>query len=400
MNTQEIINLTQQYVMPTYKRLPVAFVRGEGCYLYDAEGKRYLDWLAGIAVNGLGHGHPKIAQILAAQAAKLVHTSNLFYVQSQAELARALCESSFADQVFFCNSGAEANETAVKLARKFQKKQKGPNAFEIIAMEQSFHGRTIGMISATGQEKIKRGFEPLLPGFRHVPFDDLPALRAAISPKTCAVLLEPVQGEGGVRFPGETYLRDVRELCRKNGALLILDEVQTGLGRTGKLFAYQHFGIEPDIMTLAKSLGTGLPIGACLATKNAASAFEPGDHASTFGGNFLVCEVAKAFVEILLKEGLLERIEKVGKHFLARLQELKKKFPVIQEVRGRGLMLGAALSTPGAPLVLEGLKRGLILNCTQDTVLRFVPPLIITEKEIDEGIGILEGILADAGGRS
>jgi predicted acetylornithine/succinylornithine family transaminase len=400
MNTQEIINLTQQYVMPTYKRLPVAFVRGEGCYLYDAEGKRYLDWLAGIAVNGLGHGHPKIAQILAAQAAKLVHTSNLFYVQSQAELARALCESSFADQVFFCNSGAEANETAVKLARKFQKKQKGPNAFEIIAMEQSFHGRTIGMISATGQEKIKRGFEPLLPGFRHVPFDDLPALRAAISPKTCAVLLEPVQGEGGVRFPGETYLRDVRKLCRENGALLILDEVQTGLGRTGKLFAYQHFGIEPDIMTLAKSLGTGLPIGACLATKNAASAFEPGDHASTFGGNFLVCEVAKAFVEILLKEGLLERIEKVGKHFLARLQELKKKFPVIQEVRGRGLMLGAALSTPGAPLVLEGLKRGLILNCTQDTVLRFVPPLIITEKEIDEGIGILEGILADAGGRS
>lgn len=395
MDTKAIIALSQQYVMDTYKRYPVAFVRGEGCYLYDAEGKRYLDLLAGIAVNGLGHGNPKIAAVVAEQAAKLIHTSNLFYVQSQAELAQKLCEHSFAGKAFFCNSGAEANEAAVKLARKHQKKAKGPDCFSIVAMEKSFHGRTLGMISATGQDKIKKGFEPLLPGFTHVPFNDLPALRAAVTPQTCAVLVEPVQGEGGVSFPTENYLRDVKALCEENGALLILDEVQTGLGRTGKLFAYQHSGVEPDILTVAKSLGTGLPIGACLATDAVAATFEPGDHASTFGGNFLVCEAAKAYLDILLQPGFLEGVNRVGNYFLEGLRTLQKKHPVIREVRGKGLMLGATLSVPGAPVVLEGLKRGLILNCTQDTVLRFVPPLILSEKEADEGLAVLDGILGD-----
>ncbi len=398
MNNSQIVALSDRYVMKTYARHPVAFVRGRGAYLWDADGKKYLDFLAGIAVNGLGHAHPAIVEAVASQAAKLIHTSNLFYNQSQAELAELLCKNSFAERAFFCNSGAEANEASVKLARIYQKQKKGEGAYEILTMEKSFHGRTLGMIAATGQDKVKKGFEPLPEGFKHVPFDDLEALAAAMNDKTCAVLLEPVQGEGGVRYPSPGYLSGVRELCTKHKALLIYDEVQCGMGRTGTLFAYQHYGIEPDIMSLAKSLGAGLPIGACLATEAVASAFQPGSHASTFGGNFLVCEAAKAFLGILLEEGFLEKVRQTGAYLVEKLRGLQKKYPFIQEVRGQGLMVGIQLEIPGKPLVDAALSEGLVINAAQEKILRLVPPLIVGNKEVDEAVDILDDIFAQASG--
>lgn len=399
MNNSEIIALSEKHVMKTYARHPIAFVRGKGCYLWDADGKKYLDLLAGIAVNGLGHSHPAISEAIAAQAQRLIHTSNLFYNASQAELAEQLCKHSFAGKVFFCNSGAEANEAAVKLARIYQKKKKGEPASEIITMERSFHGRTLGMIAATGQDKVKKGFDPIPEGFRHVPYDDVDALAAVMTDQTCAVLVEPVQGEGGVRFPAAGYLQAVRDLCRKHGALLIYDEVQSGMGRTGKLFAYEHSGVAPDIMSLAKSLGAGLPIGACLASDEVAQAFEPGSHASTFGGNFLVCEAAKAFLHTLLEGGVLQNAQSSGLYFVERLKELQKKYPLIREVRGQGLMIGVDLDIPGRPLVEAALAEGLVLNAPQEKILRFVPPLIISKKEIDEAIDILDDVFAAAGGK-
>ncbi|MCC6273215.1 MAG: acetylornithine transaminase [Deltaproteobacteria bacterium] len=398
MNNAEIIILSEKYVMKTYARQPVAFVRGKGAYLWDADGKKYLDFLAGIAVNGLGHSHPAITEAVAAQAARLVHTSNLFYNQSQAELAELLCRHSFADKAFFCNSGAEANEAAVKLARIYQKQKKGEGSFEILTMEKSFHGRTLGMIAATGQDKVKKGFEPLPEGFRHVPYDDLSALAAAMSDKTCAVLLEPVQGEGGVRYPATGYLRGVRELCKQHGALLIYDEVQCGMGRTGKLFAYEHSGVAPDIMSLAKSLGAGLPIGACLATDEVARAFQPGSHASTFGGNFLVCEAAKAFLRVLLEDGFLEKVRQTGVYLVERLRGLQKKHPWIREVRGEGLMVGVELEIPAKPLVDAALNEGLVINAAQEKILRLVPPLIVGNREVDEAVDLLDDVFAQAPG--
>ncbi|MCE9624268.1 MAG: acetylornithine transaminase [Deltaproteobacteria bacterium] len=398
MNNQAIIALSEKHVMKTYARQPVAFVRGKGAYLWDADGKKYLDFLAGIAVNGLGHSHPAITAAVANQAARLIHTSNLFYNQSQAELAELLCKNSFADKAFFCNSGAEANEASVKLARIYQKQKKGEGCFEILTMEKSFHGRTLGMIAATGQDKVKKGFEPLPEGFRHIPYDDLPALAAAVNDKTCAVLLEPVQGEGGVRYHSPGYLQGVRELCQKHSALLIYDEVQSGMGRTGRLFAYELSGVAPDIMSLAKSLGAGLPIGACLATDAVAQAFQPGSHASTFGGNFLVCEAAKAFMGILLSNGFLEQVRKNGACLVESLRGLQKKHPFIKEVRGEGLMIGIELEIPGRPLVEAALAEGLVINAAQEKILRLVPPLIIGKREIDEAIEILDDVFARASG--
>jgi len=398
MNNSQIIALSDRYVMKTYARHPVAFVRGKGAYLWDADGKKYLDFLAGIAVNGLGHSHPAIVEAVSSQAAKLIHTSNLFYNQSQAELAEMLCKNSFAERAFFCNSGAEANEASVKLARIYQKHKKGEGCYEILTMEKSFHGRTLGMIAATGQDKVKKGFEPLPEGFRHLPFDDLDALAAAMNDKTCAVFLEPVQGEGGVRYPSPGYLSGVRELCKKHKALLIYDEVQCGMGRTGTLFAYQHYGIEPDIMSLAKSLGAGLPIGACLATEEVAAAFQPGTHASTFGGNFLVCEAAKAFLKVLLEDGFLEKVRQSGAYLVEKLRGLQKKYPFVQEVRGEGLMIGVQIEIPGKPLVDAALNEGLVINAAQEKVLRLVPPLIVGTKEIDEAVDILDDVFAEASG--
>ncbi len=395
MNSAEWIAKADKYVMKTYGRYPLVPVRGEGCRLWDADGKEYLDFLGGIAVNNLGHCHPKVVAALQQQAATLIHCSNYYNIPQQIELAELLCTHSFADKAFFCNSGAEANEAAIKLARKYSRDTFGPERYEIITAAESFHGRTMATVSATGQEKVQKFFDPLLHGFRYVPFDDVQALREAISPNTCAVMLEPIQGEGGVNVPSPGYFRAVRQLCDEKNLLLIFDEVQVGMGRTGKLFAYEHFDITPDIMTLAKALAGGAPIGAMLATDAVAAAFTPGTHGSTFGGNPLVTAAALATVRTILEEGILNRTEEIGEYLVGELETLKGKYPFITEVRGIGLMIGMGLSFPAGDIVKKGMAQGVLLNVTHDTVLRFVPPLVVTKQEIDRMIVILDGILAE-----
>lgn len=389
MNSQQIIDRANQVLMPTYTRFPIVLAKGEGCWVWDVEGKKYLDLVGGIAVNCLGHADPRLQKVISEQASKLVHISNLYYNLPQIELAELLVQSSFADQIFFCNSGAEANEGAIKLTRKYFKKKNLPEKYEVICMQNSFHGRTLAMISATGQSKIQKGFEPLVEGFIHVPFGDFEAIQKKINSKTAAIFLEPIQGEGGVQFPPEGYLKKVRELCDEKGLLLIYDEVQTGIGRTGTLFAYEQFGVVPDILTLAKGLAGGLPIGAILATEKVSKSFEPGDHAATFGGNPLVTRVAKEVLSILQEE-VLQNCKEVGKYFLEKLLGLKKKYPVIQEIRGKGLMIGVELKKPGKDLVLRGLEKGVLLNCTQEKVLRFIPPLTLSKQEVDFAIEVLD----------
>jgi acetylornithine aminotransferase len=393
--SQQWIARADRVIMKTYGRYPIVPVRGEGCVLWDADGKRYLDFLAGVAVNNLGHCHPKVVKAIQEQAARLIHCSNFYHIPQQIELAELLCSRCFADQAFFCNSGAEANEAAIKLARKFSRETFGPERFRIITAAESFHGRTMATVSATGQEKVQRFFDPLLHGFSHVPFNDVGALQAAITPETCAVMLEPIQGEGGIIVPSADYFRAVRQLCDEHRLLLIFDEVQTGLGRTGKLFAHEHFGIAPDIMTLAKALAGGAPIGTMLARGEIASAFAPGTHGSTFGGNPLMTSAALAAVNALLDEGLLENAVAMGAYLTAELEKLKSRYPFVKEVRGIGLMIGMGLSIPGADIVKTGHERGVLLNVTHDTVLRFVPPLTVNRAEIDEMIDILDGILAE-----
>jgi len=327
------------------------------------------------------------------QVATLTHISNLHHIVPQGRLAELLCTNSFADKVFFCNSGAEANEAAIKLARKFGG-DKRDGRYEILTTLGSFHGRTMATISATGQEKVRQGFAPLLEGFRYVPYDDLGAMEAAISERTVAILVEPIQGEGGVVTPRPGYLKGLRELCDRHGLLLILDEVQTGMGRTGKLFAYEHEGVRPDIMTLAKALGGGIPIGAMLARGDVAESFNLGSHGSTFGGNAIACAAGIAVVNTLLHGGVLENCRAMGEYFLGRLHALKEKFSFIKEVRGKGLILGAELDREGAAIVDTCLKEGLLINNTTGKVLRFIPPLIVTKAEIDEGLAILEKVLA------
>ncbi len=381
--------------MKTYGRYPLVPVRGEGCSLWDADGKRYLDFLAGVAVNNLGHCHPRVVDALQKQAAELIHCSNYYHIPSQIELAELLCTNSFADRAFFCNSGAEANEAAIKLARKYSRETFGADRFEIITALASFHGRTMATVSATGQEKVQKFFDPLLHGFRHVPFNDADLLRRAITPNTCAVMLEPIQGEGGIVIPSPNYFREVRRICDEHRLLLIFDEVQVGMGRTGKLFAHEHFGITPDIMTLAKALAGGAPIGCMLAKEEVAASFGPGTHGSTFGGNPLVTAAGVATVRTILEEGILGHTIEMGEYLLGRLEKLKKRFPMIVEVRGIGLMIGMELSVPASGIVARALAQGLLLNVAQETVLRFVPPLIVTPAEIDEMLHILEGILAE-----
>jgi acetylornithine aminotransferase len=378
--------------MKTY-RYPLVPVKGEGCYLWDADGRKYLDFLAGVAVNNLGHCHPKVVAALQKQAAQLIHCSNYYHIPQQIELAELLCNNSFADRAFFCNSGAEANEAAIKLARKYSREKFGVDRFEIITALASFHGRTMATVSATGQEKVQKFFDPLLHGFKHVPFNDAEALKEAISPVTCAILLEPIQGEGGVVFPSVAYMQEVRKICDANNLILIFDEVQVGIGRTGKLFAHEHFGITPDIMTLAKALAGGAPIGTMLAKGEIAESFGPGTHGSTFGGNPLVTAAGVAAVRAVLEDGILENTEKMGTYLVGRLNSLKEKFPFVVAVRGIGLMIGMELSIPGADIVKEALAQGLLLNVAQDRVLRFVPPLIVGKSEIDATVTILEGIL-------
>jgi acetylornithine/N-succinyldiaminopimelate aminotransferase len=387
-------DLADKVMFKTYGRLPVTLVRGEGCRLWDEEGKEYLDFVSGIAVCALGHSSPIVSKALDAQSRTLVHVSNLYYTRPQTELAALLVEHSFADRVFFCNSGAEANEAAIKLARKYAREKLGPHRHTIISMVDSFHGRTMGTLSATGQEKIKVGYDPLLPGFKFAPFNDLPGLERAMDDSVCAVILEPIQGEGGIICPDPNYLKGVKGLCQARGAILIFDEVQVGMGRTGKLFAHEHYGISPDIMTLAKALGNGLPIGAMLATEELSAVFGPGSHASTFGGTPLVTAVSKAVLESLLNDGWINHCAEVGRYFKERLQSLSQKHPSIKSVRGLGLILGMEMDRPCGAMVNECLKEGFLVNCTHDTVLRFVPPLIIRKEEVDRLVEVLDGVLS------
>ena len=393
MNENEIMAIAAENIMNTYKRFPVVLVKGSGAKVLDINGKEYLDFIAGIAVCNLGHSHPEVVAALKDQLDKLTHVSNLYYTEPQAQLAKILVDNSFADKVFFCNSGAEANEAAIKLARKYAHENMGKERFELITMKDSFHGRTMATITATGQEKFQFGFTPLLEGFTYVPFNDLKALEAAISQKTCGVMLEPIQGEGGVNIPDENYLASVRDLCDRHGILMILDEVQTGIGRTGKLFAYEYSGITPDIMTLAKGLANGFPVGAMLATDKVAKTFVPGNHASTFGGNPLAMAAANAVVSIILQEGVLDNCQKIGGYFQSQLKKLQQKHKIINEVRGKGLIIAASLNVEAVNIVNGCLEKGLLINSTGGKTLRFVPPLIIKEKEVDQAINILDEVM-------
>jgi predicted acetylornithine/succinylornithine family transaminase len=394
MNNRDVAKLTDKYVAQTYARYPIALVRGKGARVWDADGKEYLDFLAGIAVNSLGHCHPAVVGAIQRQSRKLLHVSNLYHIQPQSELARELCRASFADRVFFCNSGAEANEAAIKLARRYGAEHLG-GKYEILTAHNSFHGRTLATLTATGQEKVRAGYDPLPAGFRQIPFNDLQAAEDGIDPqKTVGILVEPIQAEGGINVPDDGYLSGLRELCDRRGLLLMLDEVQTGMGRTGKLFGYENFGVEPDIMTLAKALGGGLPFGAMLAREPVAKSFVPGSHASTFGGNPLACSVGLAVMHTLLKGGALKNCVKMSKVFTQGLQKLKERFSFVRAVRGRGLILGLELEIEGAKIVERCMAEGLLLNCTANRVLRFVPPLTITSKEIARGLAILENVLA------
>ncbi|MDR4471790.1 MAG: aspartate aminotransferase family protein [Nitrospira sp.] len=358
------------------------------------EGREYIDFVAGIAVNVLGHGHPDLVLAIQKQAQQLIHTSNLYYTEPQVRLAQMLVEHSFAQKVFFCNSGAEANEAAIKLARKYSYDKYGADRYEIITMTSSFHGRTLATLTATGQEKVQTGFAPLMPGFSYVPFNDLSALERAITPNTAAIMLEPIQAEGGVHVADRGYLQSLRELCRERDVLLIFDEVQTGIGRTGTLFCYEQFGMQPDIMTLAKGLGGGVPIGACLATDSVAHAFGPGTHASTFGGNPLACAGALAVLRVLLDGKILDQGRRIGECLAKGLATLKERHRCVKEVRGLGLLQGMELDIDGKAVVAECLSRGLLINCVGDRVLRFVPSLIITEREIDRLLAALSQIFS------
>ena len=393
-SAQQWIDRGDKHIATTYGRYPLVAVKGEGCWLWDADGKKYLDFLAGVAVNNLGHCHPKVVKALQQQAETLIHCSNFYHIPSQIELAEILCKNSFGERVFFCNSGAEANEAAMKLVRKHSADNYGEDRFEVITALASFHGRTIGTISATGQDAIRKGFTPVVPGFKYVPFGDIEAMVAAVSEKTCAVMLEPVQGEGGINVAPAGYLQAVRELCDKHNLLLVFDEVQVGCGRTGKLFAYQHDDVAPDIMTLAKALAGGPPIGAMVATEKVAATFGPGTHGSTFGGNPLMTTAAVAAMNTLIDDGVLDNCVEMGNYLREKLEQLSQRHAFAGDVRGRGLILGLKLDIPGAEIVKEAMAKGLLINCTAGSVLRFVPPLIVTRKEIDMAISILDEVLS------
>ena len=393
MNKTQVFELDKQYFMPVFSRYSLVLSHGEGPYVFDTDGNRYLDFLAGIAVNILGHAHPGLVQAVCQQAGRLIHCSNLYYTEPQALLIEKLAKLSGLSKVFIANSGAEANEGAIKLARKYGKAI-GDDKFEIVTAEHSFHGRTLATLTATGQPKYQAGYEPLPGGFRYVPFNDKAALKEAVSAKTCAVMLEPVQGEGGIHVPDEGYLQLARELCDQYGAVLVFDEIQSGMGRTGSFLACQKFGITPDIVTLAKGLAGGVPIGAFMASDKVAAAFSPGDHGSTFGGNPLACAAALAVLNALEQENLMENAAAMGRYLQEKLQALQGKYPqLIREVRGCGLMVGAELTRPGRDVVDLCMNQGAIINCTAGNVLRFVPPLNIGREHVDEVVAIVDKVL-------
>lgn len=395
MNNEEICILGKEKVMNTYQRLPFALIKGEGSYVWDADGNKYLDLVSGIAVNNIGHCHPKVVEAVTRQAATLIHCSNLYWIEPQVRLAQMITDNSCGTKVFFCNSGAEANEGAIKLARKWSHNKYGAERYEIITAENSFHGRTLTAITATGQPKYQKGFEPLTPGFKYVPYNDIKALKDAIGPKTCAILLEPLQGEGGVWPSSQEYMDAVACLCKEHDLLLMFDEVQTGLGRTGKLFGYEYYGIEPDVFTLAKGLGGGVPIGALVAKDEVADTFKPGDHAATFGGNPLATAAAIAAFSVITEENLAQEAAEKGEYIKNRFEAMKQKYASITNVRGLGLLVGIELNCNAGPVQDICLHQGVIVNTVQGNVLRLVPPLNISYEDIDHGLAVIEEALGE-----
>jgi predicted acetylornithine/succinylornithine family transaminase len=394
LKEQAIQDLEKQYLVPTYARYPVVIERGKGCWVYDVNGKRYLDFLAGLAVNALGHAHPRIVKVIREQAGKAFHVSNLYYHPYQGRLAERLAKLAGLDRVFFCNSGTEAIEAALKMARVYSAGQ--PEKHQILSLDNSFHGRTFGALSATGQKQYRTPFHPLLPGVEFVRFDDAGDLRAHVTDRTSAILIEAVQGEGGIFELSPEFLRTAEELARKHHALLILDEIQCGLGRTGAYFTFQRAGIRPDVVVVAKPLAAGLPLGAVIAREEVAQTLGAGMHGTTFGGGPLACRVALEFLDVLEQENLLEHVNKVGAAFYAGLARLQTRFPFVKAVRGRGLMLALDLEFPARQIVLDAIQAGLLINSTHDTVLRFLPPFIVTEEQVNRGLRILQKVLAKA----
>ncbi len=391
MTTQETIELFNKYVIANYKRLPRVIVKGEGSYIYDADGNKILDMFPGWAVSGIGHCHPKVVEAIRKQAGELLHIDNTFYSEPQGRLAKLVSERGFGGKCFFCNSGAEANEGALKLARLATAEGK----YKFITAEGSFHGRTFATVTATAQPKYHEGFLPLLPGFVYVPYNDISALEKAFTDEVCAVMIEPIQGEGGINVATKEYVEAIRQLCDEKGAVMIFDEVQTGMGRTGKWFAYQYHDVEPDIITMAKALGGGVAIGAMMAKEELAAKLVPGKHASTFGGNCIACAAGIAVVEAIEEDNLIENAVKMGEYAKFKLEQLGEKYTIIKEVRGKGLMIGVQLSSPGAEIVDKCLARGLRINCTNNTVLRFMPAMIVTKEQIDEAISILDSVMGE-----
>lgn len=397
MEKRTVIEQTEKYYLPVFERYPIVADHGRGCYLYDSEGREYLDFLAGIAVNSLGYAHPVVVKAVADQAAKLMHTSNLFYSEPQAKLVRLFCEVSGFDRVFLANSGAEANEGALKIARKYGKQQDtSGKKFRIIYANHSFHGRTMATVTVTGTAKYKLGLEPLPAGYEMVEYGDADALEDRMGDDVCGVILEPIQGEGGVHVPENEYFQRVRALCDRHDALLIFDEVQTGVGRTGRWFGYMHTGVKPDVLTFAKGIGSGFPVGGFAVMERLARVFKPGEHGGTFGGSAFACAVGYAVLATIKADGLVEKAAEQGAYFKKRLQELQRKYPdKVREIRGRGLLLGMELTAPGADIAESCLRQQVIVNCTSGNVIRLVPPLIVTAEEIDKAIAALDKALAE-----
>jgi acetylornithine/N-succinyldiaminopimelate aminotransferase len=396
MDTKTLMEWSARYHTPNYGRTPIVLVRGEGTRVWDSDGREYLDFTTGIAVTSLGHCHPVITGAIREAAATLLHVSNIFHTAPQVHLAKLLVEHSFADRVFFCNSGAEANEAALKIARKYAKERLATDRYEVIATNNSFHGRTLATVSATGQPKYHHGFEPLMPGFKHVPYNDLRSMERAMDSHTAAILVEPIQGEGGVNVPDDGYLPGLRKLCDDSGALLIFDEIQTGVGRTGRLWGYQHWGVEPDIMTVAKALANGIPIGAMLCREDVASVLTAGSHGSTFAGSAFVTSVALATLTTVIGDKLPERADHRGRELTEGVRELQKKLPVIQEVRGRGLLIGIELTKAAGPVVDACRDAGLLVLTAGEKVVRLAPPLIVESADCKRALEILGGALAAA----
>lgn len=393
VDIDSVVREADRVLFRNYKRAPVAFSHGKGSRLFDLEGREYLDFIGGIAVSSLGHAHPALVRAVSDQAARYIHVSNLYQIPEQVEAARRLVASSGLDRAFFCNSGAEANEAAIKLARKRGKAVKGPECHEVLVAEHSFHGRTLATVAATGNPRYREGFEPMPAGFRFVPFDDVDAMRRAVGPATAAILVEPIQGEGGILVPSAGYLAGLRALCDETNLLLVLDEVQTGIGRTGHMFAYQSSGIRPDVVTLAKGVAGGVPAGVVLATEEAAAHFVPGDHGSTFGGNALACAAIAAVLDAIERERLVENARTCGARLAAGLEGLRETRPVLAEIRGAGLLVGADLTVDAAPVVDACRERGLLVNAVRPKTLRFAPPLVVTAAEVDSALRILDAAL-------